>query len=179
MTLNGKEMREFDGTRVKIMVTSACNTACKHCCLGFSGTMAPDVLEEMISSLSPRYELRLDGSELLLDDRYVRLMKRIGQDNVLTNGRILLQKPERISLLPLRYPGRVERHPLARCGTGSRNCSECGLPTWPHDHRHKEKQTFSAGSMSEGRGPWRKLYSDQSGGFAGTGARVSSGGHPE
>lgn len=96
MTLNGKEMREFDGTRVKIMVTSACNTACKHCCLGFSGTMAPDVLEEMISSLSPRYELRLDGSELLLDDRYVRLMKRIGQDNVLTNGRILLQKPEHI-----------------------------------------------------------------------------------
>lgn len=95
MLIDGKQMHEFDGTRVKIMVTSKCTTACKHCCLGFAGTKDIAEVWNIIEQLKDKYEIRLDGSELLLDDEYIRMMKSIGQDNVLTNGRLIVQDPQR------------------------------------------------------------------------------------
>ena len=95
MIINGKQMHEFSGSRVKIMVTSRCTTNCKHCCLNFVGTKSPEDVSTMVLALQEKYEIRLDGSELLLNEEYINIMKRIGQDNVLTNGRVILQNPER------------------------------------------------------------------------------------
>ena len=48
MVYNGKEMREFDGTRVKIIVTTECNTQCKHCYLTTKGIRDPKEVNKII-----------------------------------------------------------------------------------------------------------------------------------
>ena len=93
-------MHEFKGSRVKIMVTSRCTATCRHCCLNFSGTRELDELNAMIASLYGSYDLRLDGSEMLINDEYIRIMKQVGQDNVMTNGKLILRDSQHcISIL--------------------------------------------------------------------------------
>ena len=80
---------EYSGTKVTIMCCSTCNVKCKHCYIEFNNDIDSYTLSNMINALKDRYEVSLNGSELLLNKEYIRLLKLIEQDRVLTNGLIL------------------------------------------------------------------------------------------
>lgn len=84
---NYQDMHEFTGSRVKIIVTSGCNMKCNHCYVNYCGHRDIGELQSMICALSNRYEIRLDGAELLTDFDYLPIMKEIGQDNFAPTGK--------------------------------------------------------------------------------------------
>lgn len=94
-TKGSRSMHEFKGKRVKIITTSGCNLKCNHCYVNYQGHRNYREVQSMIDSLKEKYELRLDGAELLTDFSYLPLMKKIGQDNFCSNGKIILEQPEK------------------------------------------------------------------------------------
>jgi MoaA/NifB/PqqE/SkfB family radical SAM enzyme len=82
-------MVEFQGKNIIIMCCSKCNVQCSHCYIEYDGNLSYGELSDMIDNLSDKYNLSLNGSELLLNHEYLSLFKKINQDRVLTNGLIL------------------------------------------------------------------------------------------
>ena len=88
-------MVEFNGTDVIIMTCSDCNTNCKHCYIGYSGNFDGDYLYNLCLELKKKYNIYLNGTEILLHEEYFKTIELLKQDYLLTNG-LILYKNERL-----------------------------------------------------------------------------------
>ena len=79
-------MKEYTGKTVKIMTCSKCNTKCKHCYINYSGDFDPDELYDLVKTLKKKYEVRLNGTEPLINEEYLKSFKLAEEEIVLTNG---------------------------------------------------------------------------------------------
>lgn len=79
-------MKEYSGKTVKIMTCSKCNTKCKHCYINYSGDFDPDELYNIVKILKKKYEVKLNGTEPLLNEDYLKSFKIADEDIILTNG---------------------------------------------------------------------------------------------
>lgn len=79
-------MKEYTGKTVKIMTCSKCNTKCKHCYINYSGNFDPDELYDVVKNLKKKYEVKLNGTEPLLNEEYLKSFKIADEDIILTNG---------------------------------------------------------------------------------------------
>ena len=79
-------MKEYTGKTVKIMTCSKCNTKCKHCYINYSGDFDPDELYNIVKILKKKYEVKLNGTEPLLNEDYLKSFKIADEDIILTNG---------------------------------------------------------------------------------------------
>lgn len=78
--------KEFDGKLVKIMSCSNCNTKCKHCYISYKGSFSEEDLFEIVKALKNKYEIKINGTEPLLTQGYLKSFKEANEDKVLTNG---------------------------------------------------------------------------------------------
>ena len=85
-------MEEFKGKKIKFMCTSKCNINCEHCYISYSGAWDPDELLETIKVLKDKYEILLNGAEVLTNLEYLKSYKEIHQPWIMTNGLALLNK---------------------------------------------------------------------------------------
>ena len=79
-------MKEYTGKTVKIMTCSKCNTKCKHCYINYSGDFDPDELYKLVEQLKNKYEVKLNGTEPLLNEKYLKSFAIADEDIILTNG---------------------------------------------------------------------------------------------
>ncbi|MBR3115907.1 radical SAM protein [Candidatus Saccharibacteria bacterium] len=87
----------FPGWQILIMITSECNTRCRHCYLPYEGSFDPDELQNMIAQFQKDgYSVYLNGSEPLLNPEYLPAFQLADQKIVMTNGLVLVQRPEYI-----------------------------------------------------------------------------------
>lgn len=82
-------MVEFQGKNLIIMCCSSCNVKCKHCYIEYKGNFSYDELKKIVLELNDKYNISLNGSELLLNKEYLKILKIIKQDRVLTNGIVI------------------------------------------------------------------------------------------
>lgn len=82
-------MIEYKGKDVIIMTCSDCNTKCKHCYIGYKGNFLADDLYNLCLNLVNKYNIYLNGTEILLHEEYFKTIELIGQNYLLTNGLIL------------------------------------------------------------------------------------------
>lgn len=82
-------MKEFDGEYVTIMSCSDCNTKCKHCYVSYKGNYDGDDLYDMCSKLKDKYQLNINGTEVLLHRDYFKTYNLIDQHRLLSNGIII------------------------------------------------------------------------------------------
>lgn len=88
-------MKEFSGENVTIMSCSDCNTRCKHCYVSYKGNIDGDVLYDMCNKLKDKYQLNINGTEVLLYRDYFKTYDLIGQKRLLSNG-IIINKDDSI-----------------------------------------------------------------------------------
>lgn len=88
---------QYPGWQIVIMITSECNANCKMCYLPFHGKIEPNHLNEMIMNFQDQgYNVYLNGSEPLIDPRYLTSLKLADQKIVMTNGIVLYENPDYI-----------------------------------------------------------------------------------
>lgn len=78
--------KKYCGKTVKIMCCSMCNNKCSHCYINYSGNFDPDELLEIVNKLKNKFEVKINGTEPLLNERYLKSFKAAGEELVLTNG---------------------------------------------------------------------------------------------
>ena len=83
-----KKYKEYKGEFVKIMICSKCNTKCKHCYINYNGDFKPDELLDLVKTLKKKYKVRLNGTEPLMNEDYLKSFKISDEELVLTNGLI-------------------------------------------------------------------------------------------
>lgn len=88
-------MKKFSGENVTIMSCSDCNTRCKHCYVSYKGNIDGDVLYDMCNKLKDKYQLNINGTEVLLHRDYFKTYDLIGQKRLLSNG-IIINKDDSI-----------------------------------------------------------------------------------
>ena len=77
----------YPGWQILIMTTSKCNARCKHCYIPYEGHFDPDELYDTIRNFQAQgYNVYLNGTEPLLEPRYLRCFKLADQKIVMTNG---------------------------------------------------------------------------------------------
>ncbi|HOZ88980.1 MAG TPA: hypothetical protein PK737_01960 [Bacilli bacterium] len=79
-------MKEYTGQTVKIMICAACNNKCKHCYIPYEGNIDSEELYTLVTTLSNKYEVILNGTEPLMNPDYLKSLKLIKQKLILTNG---------------------------------------------------------------------------------------------
>lgn len=90
-------MKEYTGKTVKIMTCSKCNTKCKHCYINYSGDFDPDELYNIVKNLKKKYEVKLNGTEPLLNEDYLKSFKIADEDIILTNGLVFKNNLELVN----------------------------------------------------------------------------------
>lgn len=84
------EAKRYTGKAVQIMAMSECPNKCEHCFIHFKGHIGFDDLDKMLSDYTKEYEeVILNGTELIMDERYIDLCVKYGQDFIYTNGMLL------------------------------------------------------------------------------------------
>ena len=86
-------MREYRGKQVTIMSCSDCNARCEHCYISYSGNFKGTELLEMCKTFKNKYNIIINGTEVLLHDDYFEALKLSDQNRVLTNGLIIYNNP--------------------------------------------------------------------------------------
>ena len=86
-------MREYNGKKIVVMACSKCNINCKHCYISFKGNRDPDELLTIVKNLKTKYELNINGAEILTDINYLKSYQEIGQHYFLSNGYAIYQNP--------------------------------------------------------------------------------------
>ncbi len=81
-----KNYVKFTGNCVKIMTCASCNMKCKHCYIPYEGDIDPNTLKDIVSKLSKKYTVRLNGTEPLLNKQYLKSFKLAKEELVMTNG---------------------------------------------------------------------------------------------
>ena len=87
-------MVEYNGKSITIMCCSKCNVKCKHCYIEYTGNIPSKKLEEMVLKLKDKYEVSLNGTEILLNPNYLKAIKLLEQERILTNGIVIHNNDE-------------------------------------------------------------------------------------
>ena len=89
---------KYNGKSVEIMAMSECPNNCTHCFIRYKGHISFENLDRMMKDYTSIYDkVILNGTELLMNDKYIELCKKYGQDYIYTNGKLLT--PEKRKLL--------------------------------------------------------------------------------
>lgn len=90
-------MRRYDGRAVEIMAMAECPNNCEHCFIKYNGHINFNTLEQMIQQYHKEYdEVILNGTELLMNDKYLELCKKNNQDFIYTNGNLLTYEKRQV-----------------------------------------------------------------------------------
>lgn len=92
-------MKEFEGSKVTIMSCSNCNVRCKHCYVTYKGNFKGKELFDICSKLQKKYQLNINGTEVLLHKDFFPVYDLIGQKRLLSNGVIINQDNSIINLI--------------------------------------------------------------------------------
>lgn len=84
-------MYEFKGKKVTVMSCSNCNIKCKHCYVSYKGNFSGEQLYDICNKLKDKYQLNINGTEVLLHRDYFQSFCLIGQKRILSNGVIINQ----------------------------------------------------------------------------------------
>lgn len=90
---------EFNGSTVMIMTCSNCNTRCEHCYIGYSGNFDGNKLYDLCVKLKKRYNIILNGTEVLIHPEYFPSLELLKQPKVLTNGIAIENEPNILDTL--------------------------------------------------------------------------------
>ncbi len=86
--------KEFDGKQVIIMSTDKCNTKCKHCYIDYKGCFKGERLSELVRELVKKYDVYINGTEVLLHPDFLEAIGIAGQVKIQTNGLVILDHPD-------------------------------------------------------------------------------------
>lgn len=92
-------MVEYNGKKITIMACSKCNINCKHCYISYIGNRTPEELKEIVTKLSEKYKVEINGAEILTDPRYIESYPVARQDFVMTNGLAIYKNPDLLDYL--------------------------------------------------------------------------------
>ena len=96
----GVSLFHYQGEEITLLLTSKCNTKCKHCYISYSGNFEPDVAREIIEIQQGRgFRVDLNGAEILTNLEYLPLFKLTGADTIMSNGLILYNDEDIYRLL--------------------------------------------------------------------------------
>ncbi len=87
-------MEEFLGKNLIIMACSKCNINCKHCYVSYKGNRSPGELLQLVTGLSKKYNIILNGAEILTDINYLKSFEYINQNYFMSNGVAIYNNPE-------------------------------------------------------------------------------------
>lgn len=90
---------EFNGSTVMVMTCSNCNTKCEHCYIGYTGNFDGDKLYDMCVDWKKKYDIILNGTEVLIHPEYFSSLTLIHQPKVLTNGIAINTNPNILDTL--------------------------------------------------------------------------------
>lgn len=69
----------YTGKVVQIMAMSECPNKCDHCFIRYKGHISFEKFDEMMGKYSKEYEkVILNGTELMMDERYIELCEKYG-----------------------------------------------------------------------------------------------------
>ena len=81
---------EYKGKMVEIMAMSECPNKCNHCFIRYTGHIDFGMLDTMMNNYTKKYDtVILNGTELLMNDKYIELCKKYNQNFIYTNGKLL------------------------------------------------------------------------------------------
>ena len=83
---------KYEGKYVQIMAMSECPNNCEHCFIHYKGHINFDELDTMMESYSKDYSIILNGTELLMNDKYLELCNKYHQNFIYTNGMLLTKE---------------------------------------------------------------------------------------
>ena len=87
-------MVEYKGKEVILMACSSCNIKrCEHCYISYEGDRIPEDLEAVASNLTNKYEVYINGAEVLVNKKYFDTYKTVKQNWMLTNGFEIYRNP--------------------------------------------------------------------------------------
>ena len=92
-------MEEYNGRKVQYMLCSDCNANCKHCYINFRGRKDSKIAKNELNLLKNKYDVRLNGAEILVNMEYLPLFKIVHQHYIMTNGMALYMDPSKITFL--------------------------------------------------------------------------------
>lgn len=90
---------EFEGSTIMIMTCSNCNTKCEHCYIGYTGNFDGDKLYDLCTIWKKKYNIILNGTEVLIHPEYFSSLKLIHQPKILTNGIAINTNPNILDTL--------------------------------------------------------------------------------
>lgn len=86
-------MYKYLGKKVTVMACSKCNINCEHCYISYTGDRSSEELKKLVSKLSSRYKVEINGAEILTDFGYLESFPIVGQDFLMTNGLAIYEDP--------------------------------------------------------------------------------------
>lgn len=92
-------MVEYKGKKVIVMCCSCCNLNCEHCYISYKGNRTPEDLLEVVTNLKDKYEIALNGAEVLTNPGYLKTYQELGQNYILSNGLEISQNPKIIDTM--------------------------------------------------------------------------------
>lgn len=85
---------EYSGKNVVIMTCSNCNAKCKHCYISYSGNFESKQLLELVNTLKSKYDVQLNGTEIILHPEFFPVLKIVKQKSIMTNGIEIFKNPK-------------------------------------------------------------------------------------
>lgn len=92
-------MVEYNGKKVIIMCCSSCNLSCEHCYISYEGNRTAEDLLDVVRNLKDKYEIALNGAEVLTNLGYLKAYQELGQKYILSNGLAISRNPKIIDKL--------------------------------------------------------------------------------
>lgn len=87
-------MVEYEGKEVVLMACSSCNIKrCEHCYISYNGDRKPENLFELSSILNEKYNVYINGAEVLYNKKYFDSYPVVNQNWMLTNGYAIYNNP--------------------------------------------------------------------------------------
>ena len=87
-------MKEFLGKNLIIMTCSKCNINCEHCYVSYKGNRSADELLQLVTILNEKYNVILNGAEILTDIDYLKSFEYINQNYFMSNGLAIYNNPQ-------------------------------------------------------------------------------------
>lgn len=95
-----EELEIYKGKRVTLMACSSCNANCSDCYISYEGNRdLEDLYNLALSLMLDGKHVRIDGAEVLTNLDYLKTLKLVGQNWIMTNGLRIYYEPETIKLL--------------------------------------------------------------------------------
>ncbi len=92
-------MKQYNGKEVILMACASCNASCKHCYVSYKGDMSSSELLKIVKKLKSKYDININGAEVLTNPEYLASYREINQQFVLSNGKVFLEDPSVIDKL--------------------------------------------------------------------------------